>query len=156
MLVAYLRGVEPVTNIIDDTLAKLGAAGKPEVLVSLLGRVAARNLEAKVVADWSLEWVNELVAALKGGDVSYFEASDKSDGQGAGLWEAPRGSVGHWMSVASGRIDRYQVVAPTTWDSSPRDKDGVRGPIEEALVGTPCMDIEKPLEALRVAHSFDP
>ena len=48
---------------------KLGAQGKPEVLVSLLGRIAARNLETAVVADWSIEWVNELTAAAKAGDV---------------------------------------------------------------------------------------
>ena len=156
MLVAYLRGVGPVKDIVDGTLTALGAAGKPEVLVSLLGRVAARNLEAKVVADWSLEWVNELIAAIKGGDVSLFEASEEDAGDGAGLWEAPRGAVGHWMTVESGRISRYQVVTPSTWDTSPRDGDGVRGPMEEALVGAPCMDVEKPMEALRIAHSFDP
>ena len=77
--------------------AALGAAGKPEVLVSLLGRVAARNLEAAVVADWSLEWVNELIAALKGGDVELLRGQGAAQGAGAGLWEAPRGAVGHWM-----------------------------------------------------------
>ena len=50
MIVAYLRGVPEVKAIIDLALAKLGAAGKPEVLVSLLGRIAARNLETAVVA----------------------------------------------------------------------------------------------------------
>jgi [NiFe] hydrogenase large subunit len=156
MLIAYLKGVAPVKSIVDTTLGALGAAGKPEVLVSLLGRVAARNLEAKVVADWSLEWVTELIDAIKGGEASFFQTGEKSSGKGAGLWEAPRGSVGHWMSIDGGRIANYQVVAPSTWDTSPRDKDGVRGPMEEALVGTPCIELERPLEALRVVHSFDP
>lgn len=156
MLIAYLKGVAPVKSIVDTALGALGAAGKPEVLVSLLGRVAARNLEAKVVADWSLEWVTELVAALKGGEASFFQAGEKSSGKGAGLWEAPRGAVGHWMSIDSGRISNYQVVTPSTWDTSPRDKDGVRGPMEEALIGAPIMEVERPLEALRIAHSFDP
>jgi len=156
MLIAYLKGVTPVKNIVDTALGALGAAGKPEVLVSLLGRIAARNLETKVVADWSLEWVQELIEAIKGGDVSLFQSGEKDAGKGAGLWEAPRGAVGHWMTVDSGRISGYQVVTPSTWDISPRDKDGVRGPMEEALVGAPCIDIEKPMEALRIAHSFDP
>ncbi len=156
MLIAYLKGVAPVKSIVDTALGALGAAGKPEVLVSLLGRVAARNLEAKVVADWSLEWVTELVAALKGGEASFFQTGEKSSGKGAGLWEAPRGAVGHWMSIDSGRISNYQVVTPSTWDTSPRDKDGVRGPMEEALIGAPIMEVERPLEALRIAHSFDP
>jgi [NiFe] hydrogenase large subunit len=156
MLIAYLRGVAPVKSIVDTALGALGAAGKPEVLVSLLGRVAARNLETKVVADWSLEWVTELIEAIKGGDVSLFEASDKQEGKGAGLWEAPRGAVGHWINVSGGRIENYQVCTPSTWDTSPRDKDGVRGPMEEAFIGAPVLDIERPLEALRIAHSFDP
>jgi Ni,Fe-hydrogenase I large subunit len=39
---------------------------------------------------------------------------------------------------------------------SPRDAKGVRGPLEEALVGAPIADVTKPLEALRIVHSFDP
>lgn len=160
MLVAYVNGVPEVTKIIDYALGALSkAAGTqlpPTVLVSLLGRVAARNLEAAVVAEWAVGWVNELVAAIKGGDSDYFVTERGSDGEGAGLWEAPRGSVGHWMSVKNGKIANYQVVAPTTWDIAPRDDKGVLGPMEQALVGTPVVDSERPLEILQVAHSFDP
>jgi Ni,Fe-hydrogenase I large subunit len=60
------------------------------------------------------------------------------------------------MKVKGGRIERYQVVTPSTWNVSPRDADDVRGPLEEALVGTPVQDPSRPLEALRVVHSFDP
>ena len=156
MLVAYLRGVKPVVDIVDATLAKLGAAGKPEVLVSLLGRIAARNLEAMVVADWSLQWVNDLVAAIKGGGVEFFKAAEKDSGEGAGMWEAPRGALGHWMNVSNGRIANYQVCTPSTWNMGGRDDQDVLGVLEKSLVGTPCIDVEKPLEAARVVRSFDP
>ncbi len=160
MLVGYLSGVKPVVEIIDVALAALskaaGATLPPTVLVSLLGRIAARNLETAVVAQWTVEWVNELIGAIKGGDSDYFVTARGSDGEGAGLWEAPRGSVGHWMSVKGGKIANYQVVAPTTWDIAPRDDKGVLGPMEQALVGTPVFDTERPLEILQVAHSFDP
>jgi [NiFe] hydrogenase large subunit len=156
MVVAYLRGVEPVQNVINSTLDALGASGKPEVLVSLLGRIAARNLETAVIADWSLEWVNELLAAVKAGPVELFEPITANSGKGAGLWEAPRGALGHWMNVSGGTIDNYNVVTPSTWDLSPRDGAGVRGPMEEALVGSPCIDPERPIEAARIARSFDP
>jgi [NiFe] hydrogenase large subunit len=156
MLVAYLRGVPEVKAIIDSTLAALGVAGKPEVLLSVLGRVAARNLEAKVISDQMGVWIGELVGALKGGDAAFFTASAATDGKGAGLWEAPRGALGHFIDVQGGKIANYQVVSPSTWDMSPRDAKGVRGPLEEALVGTPVADPEKPLEVLRVVHSFDP
>ena len=109
-LVAHARRVPPRRRAGQGdrrpALAKLGAAGKPEVLVSLLGRVAARNLETAVVAQWSVEWVNELVAAVKGGSVSFFEGKEPSQGSGAGLWEAPRGAVGHWMTIEGGRISQ--------------------------------------------------
>jgi len=156
MVVAYLRGREEVVGIVDSALKALGAEGKPEVLVSLLGRVAARNLETAVVADWMLEWISELAEAAKGGDVSFFEASTATEGDGLGLWEAPRGALGHWMSVKGGKIDHYQVVTPSTWDMSSRDDDGVRGAGEEALIGTPILDVERPLEACRIVRSFDP
>jgi hydrogenase large subunit len=156
MFVAYLSGVKPVVDLIDSTLEALGVPGQPEVLLSLLGRVAARNLETAYIADITVEQVTELIEAIKGGDVKLFEPHDVTDGDGVGLWEAPRGSVAHWMSVTGGKISRYQVVAPTTWNSAPRDADGVRGPMEEALIGTPVADPEKPLNVVRVARSFDP
>jgi hydrogenase large subunit len=156
MLVAYVAGVEGVKTLVDATLKALGVAGKPEVLLSLLGRVAARNLEAKFIADEMGKWILELVGAVKGGDMKFFTEATETDGDGAGLWEAPRGALGHWVSVKGGTIARYQVVTPSTWNMSPRDAKGVRGPLEEALVGAPIADPEKPLEALRIVHSFDP
>jgi len=156
MVVAYLSGVKPVQQVVDLALGKLNAAGKPQALLSLLGRVAARNLEAKVIADQMEGWVGELIAAIKGGDSSYFTDERKDAGSGAGLWEAPRGALGHWATIENGKIANYQVVTPSTWDLSPRDADGKRGPMEQALVGTPIADPEKPLEALRIVHSFDP
>jgi len=156
MLVAYLRGVEPVKAVVDKALGALGAPGKPEVLVSLLGRVAARNLETAVVADWSIEWVNELVGAIKGGDVKFFEESTPSKGAGAGMWEAPRGALGHWMAIDGGKISNYQICTPSTWNIGGRDDEGVTGVIEQALIGAPCVDPERPMEAARIARSFDP
>lgn len=155
MLVAYVNKVPGVVALIDSTLAALGVPGKPEVLLSLLGRVGARNLETMFVADEMGKWIGELIAAVKGGDSKYFTDAT-GEGEGAGLWEAPRGALGHWVGVKGGKISSYQVVTPSTWDCSPRDKNGVRGPMEEALVGTPIADPEKPLEALRIVHSFDP
>ena len=167
MIVAYLAekggtdiaggaAVRTPAALIDSTLAALGVAGKPEVLVSLLGRVAARNLEAAYIADLSLVFVNELIAALKGGDAKFWQAAEKDEGSGVGAWEAPRGSVAHWTTIKGNRIEAYQVVAPTTWNTCPRDDNDVRGPLEEALVGAPVADAERPLELLRIAHSFDP
>ena len=67
-----------------------------------------------------------------------------------------RGALGHWNQIEAQRLANYQVVTPTCWNISPRDANGVKGPIEQALIGTPVADAKRPLEILRVAHSFDP
>ncbi len=47
-------------------------------------------------------------------------------------------------------------MVPSTWNASPRDHKGQRGPYEQALIGTPIADPNKPVEILRTIHSFDP
>jgi Ni,Fe-hydrogenase I large subunit len=54
------------------------------------------------------------------------------------------------------KIENYQCVVPSTWNASPRDAAGRPGPYEAALVGTPVVDPEQPIEILRTIHSFDP
>ena len=53
-------------------------------------------------------------------------------------------------------IANYQCVVPSTWNAGPRDGASRRGPYEEALIGTPVADPERPIEILRTIHSFDP
>jgi len=157
MLIAYVSGNETAKKLIDDTLNKLGVAGKHELLMSPLGRAAARALETKLIADAMVTWTMELIENLKTGKNEVYTPHKMPDaGIGAGLWEAPRGALGHWYSLKQGKVDRYQIITPTAWNVSPRDEKGVRGPIEEALVGTPVVDAKRPVEVLRVVHSFDP
>jgi hydrogenase large subunit len=157
MLVGYLTpGADPaIKGVIDYALGELGITD-PTLLVSLLGRVAARVLEAKVVADNVLNYVVELIGAIKSGDAATWIDYTEKNGEGAGFWEAPRGALAHFVNVEGGRIANYNVVTPSTWDMSPRDDNGVRGPLEEALVGTPIDDVERPIMAARVVRSFDP
>jgi Ni,Fe-hydrogenase I large subunit len=72
------------------------------------------------------------------------------------MHEAPRGGLSHWIRIKDQKIDRYQIVVPSTWNAGPRDASGQRGAYESALLGTPVADPEKPLEILRTVHSFDP
>ena len=57
------------------------------------------------------------------------------DGPVTGFVEAARGALGHWATFRDGHILRYQIVAPTTWNFSPRDANGAPGPLEFALRG---------------------
>jgi hydrogenase large subunit len=75
---------------------------------------------------------------------------------GHGLIEAPRGALGHWVNIKDNKISSYQIITPTAWNASPRDAEGVRGPLEEALIGTRVKNPENPLEVHHVVRSFDP
>jgi hydrogenase large subunit len=58
--------------------------------------------------------------------------------------------------IENGRIRNYQAVVPSTWNAGPRNSEDALGPYEASLIGNPVADPEKPLEALRTIHSFDP
>ena len=108
-----------------------------------------------LIADSMDVWLDELVP----GNSSYTYQATPADVSGIGLTEAPRGALGHWIDINSEKkISRYQVITPTAWNASPRIGDASHqlGPIEQALIGTPVADENKPVELLRVVHSFDP
>ena len=157
VLAAYLRGGEKnayIVNNLDKLMADLNLT-LPQ-LQSTLGRVAARQVECSYIAHLMVDWVDELIEALKGGDSEYFRAPEHLTGYGCGMWEAPRGALYHDEHVDNGRITGYQIIIPTTWTIAPRKAEGVRGPMEQALNGTPVANVDAPINALRTVHSFDP
>lgn len=155
MIVGYASNDPAIKKLVDDTLR---AAGLPATaLFSTLGRTAARAIETKLVADHIEGWVTELVQNIKAGDTRTWTRCDVPEsGQGRGMTEAPRGALGHWIRIKNKVIENYQAVVPSTWNGSPRDRSGQRGPYEEALVGTRIANLDQPLEILRTIHSFDP
>lgn len=86
----------------------------------------------------------------------YTNVDTVPDGSGAGLIQAARGALGHWVKVKDQKITQYQVITPSAWNGSPRDSAGARGAWEEALINTPIRDHENPVEAGHVIRSFDP
>ena len=87
-------------------------------------------------------------------DPWYVKPTEK-EGRGWGATEAIRGALSHWIELQGGKIKNYQIVAPTTWNVGPRSDDGVRGPMEEALIGTPIADPSDPVEVGHVCRSYD-
>ena len=85
----------------------------------------------------------------------WYQKPTEKDGRGWGATEAIRGALCHWIDVQGGKIKNYQIIAPTTWNVGPRDGKGIRGPIEEALMGAPIADASDPVEVGHVARSFD-
>ncbi|HEU5262219.1 MAG TPA: nickel-dependent hydrogenase large subunit [Gemmatimonadales bacterium] len=161
MLVAYAAGHRDVRDLVKAVMDRLEVG--PAALFSTLGRVAARGMETVLLARRLSHWYDELVGRIKGGDTSTFNG-DKWDPakwpakvQGYGYLDAPRGALGHWVQIEDGKISRYQCVVPSTWNCSPRDKQGQMGPYEAALVDHhPLVKPDQPLEILRTIHSFDP
>lgn len=116
-------------------------------------RVVMRLVELARLVPAMENWVR----ALKPGAPFCVESPLPLRGTGIGLTEAARGALGHWLEVESGIIRSYQIVAPTTWNFSPRDAAGVPGPLEQALAGTPITPGETtPLAVQHVVRSFDP
>jgi len=162
VLVAYKRGVPFITENVDKFLKDLGGglgldgAAPASAVVSMLGRTAVRQIETLYIAQLMKDWTQELIAAVAGGDSTYFTKALTDTGAGTGFWEAPRGALYHSEKVSGGKIEGYQIIIPTTWNLAPINQNGEHGPIEQALIGCPVGDIEKPINALRLVHSYDP
>lgn len=149
-LVAYAAGDEAVKRDVEAVLGRFKAG--PEALFSVLGRHAARALEARRLADAMLGWA----MALKPGEPVCEWREVPQSATGMGLTEAPRGALGHWCEIQDHKLARYQLVVPTTWNASPKDDDGNPGPMEQAIIGTKIRDPENPFEVVRIVRSFDP
>jgi Ni,Fe-hydrogenase I large subunit len=159
VLVGYAAGVPRIQELTDGLLDGVGLG--TDDLFSTLGRRIARWVETKYLTELIFTWLDQLEEAMGAGDTvihggGWDPAGWPAEADGAGFHEAPRGALGHWVSIRDGLIANYQCVVPTTWNASPRDAAGVPGPLEAALVGTPVVDPARPLEILRVLHTFDP
>jgi [NiFe] hydrogenase large subunit len=171
VLIAYAKNAGSVKTMVDSLLTDISYSA--DNLHSALGRTAARALETKIIADAMETWLSAINSS---GDIMATVPAVPATGSatGVGLNEAPRGALGHWINVRYEKIDKnkselkniigtnralisnYQMVVPSTWNLGPRDSNAVRGPVEQALIGTPVADAAKPLEILRIVHSYDP
>ncbi|MES9880366.1 MAG: nickel-dependent hydrogenase large subunit [Sedimenticola sp.] len=141
-------------------LARQQVAGNPLIrdLVQQSGgnvrnRVIARLLEIARLVIAMEQWSRELTPK----DPFCYHAPMPKDAVGCGLVEAARGSLGHWIKIKKGRILNYQIIAPTTWNFSPRDAQGNPGALEQALVGAPLRAGEvDPISVQHIVRSFDP
>ncbi|WP_028877931.1 nickel-dependent hydrogenase large subunit [Terasakiella pusilla] len=132
--------------LIEDLVKKYGG--------NVQNRVIARLLEVALLIRQMEDWVEKLMPSET---FCHHHDGNFPDGEGFGLVEAARGSLGHWLKVKGGKIENYQIVAPTTWNFSPRDRDNVMGPLEKALVNAPVRAGEtEPVAVQHIVRSFDP
>ncbi|SFJ08888.1 nickel-dependent hydrogenase large subunit [Celeribacter neptunius] len=139
-------------------LARQAIDGHPLALAlskegSVRARVAGRLLE---LARTQVE-MERLLAEIDPREPFMRHVKLPQDGEGVGLVEAARGALGHWFRVERGEITSYQIIAPTTWNFSPRDRSNIPGPVEAALVGAPVQPGEDtPIAVQHIVRSFDP
>jgi Ni,Fe-hydrogenase I large subunit len=122
------------------------------ILNSLMGRHMCRAVEAKILVEQIPRWIDQLQID----SLSRTKYEIPENAASAGFIEAPRGALGHWITIKDFKIDNYQCVVPTTWNISPRDDKGIPGVIEQVLIGIPVSDINNPIEPARLIRSFDP
>lgn len=135
-----------------DLVSELG------VWPSAVARHAARAYETLLIAKEFSKWLDQL-AEIVNKDPNAPVCDDKpvpTKAEGYGVVDAPRSANGHWITIEGGKIKRYQLVVASTWNLCPRDDKGQRGPVEEALIGTPVPDPKNPNNIVRVVRSFDP
>ncbi len=93
--------------MIDRALNSLGI--KADALISTMGRHAARALELKLLTDNMDTWVGSNLTRQN--QLIINSASLKLRMAWA-FTEAPRDSLGHWISIDNFRIANYQAVVP--------------------------------------------
>lgn len=132
--------------------ARLAMLGLVKTTSSVMGRILARVAETAILVQAMKKWLDQYTPD---GPIRV-PAEAPASGASIGLGEAPRGSLAHYVTLAGGAIENYQIVTPTSWNCSPRDGQGVPGVAEKAAAGTPVANEQEPIEVLRVLHSFDP
>ena len=143
---AFARQAVDDHPLVRDLLRRDGAS-------TVRGRVVARMIEIAALTHALGGWLR----ALRLKDAFCHQLEIPPEGRAAGLVEAARGALGHWVVARDGGIARYQIIAPTTWNFSPRDGAGRPGPLEGALAGLEvgALGARAPI-VQHVVRSFDP
>ncbi len=144
--------------LIEGNETLMGLVKKYNIKPGAVARHAARAIECAKLAVAMRGWVDDLKSEMGKGlrihDTDHWEPP--TTGEGVAMIEAPRGSLGHWISIKDQKTANYQMVVPSTWNFSPMDDKDQRGPVEFALIGTPVPDPENPTNVARVVRSYDP
>jgi len=155
-LARMLNIKEPLVTGLAQTFNEKGYSA-----ANVYTRMLARMQEMAILAYELLNWVT--VDYTPGGKISVpIDLNAAKNNQGMGLWEAPRGALGHWISAGSdGKVSNYQAIVPGTWLMSPRDSKGIPGPLEQSLIGSKIspvgsVDYTNPVGIFHMGRSYDP
>lgn len=144
-------------------LSELAVAGDPLILSLLkvagdttwLRQFARLRRAGRLLAEMRQQ-LQRIRSATRRAFINPVSPAYAGDGDGVGMLEAARGALGHWVSIRNGRIARYQIISPTTWNASPRDNEGRLGHWEQTLIGTTIADPDDAIEIGHIIRSHDP
>ncbi|EAX46314.1 nickel-dependent hydrogenase, large subunit [Thermosinus carboxydivorans Nor1] len=145
-----------------DAVSQVFGLPPEKWMPTMVGRTACRGLEAQVMAYLAKYYFDKLMKNIRAGDttvanmIKFNPASWPKEAKGVGIHEPPRGALGHWVIIRDTKIANYQAIVPSTWNACPRDGKAGYGAYESAMIDTRVKVAEKPLEILKVIHSFDP
>lgn len=121
-------------------------------------RHLARALESVLIADEMYAWLEGLLNLLSKEEAAAIrrETRKNLNDLAVGFHESPCGTTIHKLEVSKDFIKSYRVIGGSTWNASPKDSKGLRGPAEEALLGLVLLDEKQiPLMLRRILNSFD-
>lgn len=133
-------------------LARMWLSGNYNRGISTMDRTIARVLEARKIIGIMEVLLEQIEMLLT--DQKIYEFPEESYGKG--LTDTTRGALGHWVFVKNQKIQNYDIITPSSWNLSPEDSKGLKGTVEQALMGTYIQDIKNPIEIGRIVRSFDP
>lgn len=132
-------------------LARQWLSGEYRHGISVMDRTIARVLEAKKIT----EIMNILIENLIPGVAMQQEYEIPVTAKGTGLTDTTRGALGHWLYIEDQKIAFYQIITPSAWNLSTQTGNK-KGTSEKALIGTPVIHSEMPVEIGRLIRSYDP
>jgi len=130
--------------------------------VNVLERIRARAYFHALSAYLAYKQFLQAVDLVNKGQTKVWNRYKRpKNGMGAGMTEAMRGALGHWVVMRNGKISRYQIITPTAWNVSPRDHLDRPGPYEQAIIDTPITEPSNNgkldgIDVVRTIRSFDP
>lgn len=134
-------------------LARMIISGNYRNSISVMDRLIARVLETEKICK-SLEGILQVIKLQR---VNQNVIEMPKYASGMSLESASRGVLGHFIEIENKVIKNYTIITPSAWNLSPKDNNNLRGPVEEALVGSKIDDIRyAPTIIGRIVRSFDP
>lgn len=133
-------------------LARLILSGEYKYKSSTMDRINARVIESKKIIRIMAKIIDRINIGINNQNIYNFTGKY----EGYGLIDTTRGALYHKINIEKGKISDYKIITPTSWNLSPKDRKGVYGTGEKALIGTKVEDDNNGVEIGRIIRSFDP